>query len=157
MSIAPVTTAVEVRQPPAKAFELFTARIGEWWGNRTVGAKPAVAITLEPFAGGRWFETDEDGTDTPWGKVLAWEPPSRLLLGWELDSQFRPNASFYTEVEILFTPTAAGGTRVSLEHRDLERFGADAERVASQIGGGWPHHMQEFATFASTQPEGDAQ
>ena len=89
--------------------------------------------------------------------MLAWEPPSRLLLGWELDSQFRPNAPFHTEIEILFTPTANGGTRVSLEHRNLERFGADAERVASQIGGGWPHHMQEFATFASTQPEGDAQ
>ena len=153
MSIAPVKTAVELRQPPAKAFELFTARMSDWWGDRTVGAKPAVAVTVEPFVGGRWFETDEDGTDTPWGKVLAWEPPSRLLLAWELDSQFRPHAPFHTEVEILFTPTAGGGTRVSLEHRDLERFGSDAERVAGQVGRGWPSHMEEFAAFASTQGE----
>jgi uncharacterized protein YndB with AHSA1/START domain len=150
MSIAPVTTEVEVRQPPEKAFALFTARMADWWHEkRGIGAKPLVSITLEPFAGGRWFETDADGTDSQWGSVLAWEPPSRVLLAWQLDASFRPSDTMSTEVEIRFIPTASG-TRVTLEHRQLERFGADAERVAQSIGRGWPTHFNSFAEFANT-------
>jgi uncharacterized protein YndB with AHSA1/START domain len=158
MSIAPVTATVEVRQPPTEAFELFVSRISDWWHNRSgIGAKPLVSVTVEPFAGGRWFETDEDGTDTPWGSVIAWEPPSRLLLAWELDASFRPTKAMMTEVEITFVPTAAGGTRVALEHRNLERFGADAERVAQSIGRGWPTHLNSYAAFVNDPVQGDPQ
>jgi uncharacterized protein YndB with AHSA1/START domain len=158
MSIAPVTATVEVRQPPTEAFRLFTARMADWWHEkRGIGAKPLVSIGLEPFAGGRWYETDEDGTDTPWGSVIAWEPPSRLLLAWTLDSSFQPSTTMQTEVEIRFAPTASGGTRVSLEHRQLERFGADAARVAQSIGRGWPTHLNAFGDFAARLVQGEPQ
>jgi uncharacterized protein YndB with AHSA1/START domain len=85
MSIAPIVRSVVVKAEPARAFELFTTRIQDWWllGNATIGRQPAVAVVLEPRVDGRWFERDAQGHETQWGKVLAWEPPHRLLLAWQ--------------------------------------------------------------------------
>lgn len=147
MSISPISRIVEVKAPPETAFEIFTARMGDWWPQgRTLGAKPAVAIILEPRPGGRWAERDEDGMETRWGKVLAWEPPGRLLLGWQLNSEFTYDPELLTEVELTFSPTATG-TRVTLEHRHLERFGDAAERVAGQLAGGWMPRLQDYVDF----------
>jgi len=55
-------------------------------------------------------------------------------------------------VEITFTPLERGGTRVRLEHRQLERFGADAERVADAVGSGWPARLSDFFAYVDTQP-----
>jgi uncharacterized protein YndB with AHSA1/START domain len=153
MSIAPVVCSVRVKAPPARAFELFVSRIADWWPKgRTVGKNPHVAIVIEPRAGGQWFERDDEGTEAHWGKVLAWEPPSRLLLGWQLDSRFRFAPDFMTEVELTFAPLEAGGTLVRLEHRDLERYGADAALVASKVGPGWREHVAQFGEYADAQP-----
>jgi uncharacterized protein YndB with AHSA1/START domain len=151
MSIAPIVRTVEVKAPPARAFELFATRMGQWWPRgRTVGAAPHVDIIVEPEAGGRWYERDAEGRETPWGKVLAWDPPGRLLLGWQLDSRFAFDPDFVTEVELTFTPIAGGGTRVTLEHRDLERFGADAAGHAEKLGGGWPIFLGHFADHVAS-------
>lgn len=156
MSIAPVRASVEVRQPPEKAFALFTSRMGEWWQEGTPGENPAVAITLEPLPGGRWFETDAQGNETRWGRVIEWQPPARLVLIWEMNARFKYDPSVVTEIEIAFVPTAAGGTRVELEHRKLESYGADAERLAESINKGWPKQLGGFANFVATHEEEDA-
>lgn len=153
MTIGPVLASVEVSQQPTEAFELFALRIGDWWQGDSIGDNPRVSLTIEPYAGGRWFETDASGNETAWGKVLAWDPPSRLLLAWELNSQFKPDSSVLTEIELAFVPLASGGTRVSLEHRNLERFGADAERVATSIGQGWPTQLGGFRSYAAAGNE----
>jgi len=151
MSIAPIVRSVEVKAPPARAVELFATRMADWWTRgRTIAPNPHVAIVLEPRPGGRWFERDAEGAETHWGKVLAWEPPSRLLLAWQIDAGWRYDPGFATELEITFAPTATGGTTVTLEHRDLERFGTDAARHAEQLGGGWPGFLAEFARLADT-------
>jgi uncharacterized protein YndB with AHSA1/START domain len=157
MSIAPVRAEVEVRQPPARAFDLFTARMGDWWQEGTPGENPAVAIVLEPFPGGRWFETDAAGTETQWAKVVEWQPPGRLLLVWEMNSRFRYDPSVVTEIEITFTETSSGGTRVALEHRKLEAYGADAERLAESISKGWPTQLRGFVHYAETEHEENMQ
>ena len=157
MSIAPVRAEVEVRPPPARAFDLFTARMGDWWQEGTPGENPAVAIVLEPFPGGRWFETDAAGTETQWGKVVEWQPPGRLLLVWEMNSRFRYDPSVVTEIEITFTETSSGGTRVALEHRKLEAYGADAERLAESISKGWPTQLRGFVHYAETEHEENMQ
>jgi uncharacterized protein YndB with AHSA1/START domain len=149
MTIAPVVVSVRVAAPPDRAFSLFARDMGRWWPHgMTIGAKPHVEIVIEPRTGGRWFERDEQGAETSWGKVLAWEPPGRLLLGWQLDSRFAYDPDFLTEVELTFAPDGAGGSTVTLEHRNLERFGADAEKVAGQVGGGWPRIIGNFVDFA---------
>jgi uncharacterized protein YndB with AHSA1/START domain len=152
MSIAPILHSVEVKAPPARAFELFTSHMGEWWPRgRTVGANPHADIVIEPREGGRWYERDAQGNETQWGRVLAWEPPGRVLLAWQLDSKWRHDANFMTEVELSFAALAGGGTRVTLEHRNLERFGADAQAHAAKIRGGWPTLMGQFAHYAESR------
>ena len=80
--------------------------------------------------------------------MLAWEPPKRLLLGWQLDSRFSYNLDLLTEVELTFAAAKGGGSIVTLEHRNLERFGADAEKVAGQISVGWPRFLANSARYA---------
>jgi uncharacterized protein YndB with AHSA1/START domain len=150
MTIAPIRHAVTVKAAPDKAFALFAGQMERWWPvGRTVGQKPHVAIIIEPRPEGRWFERDADGNETQWGKVLVWEPPTRLLLGWQLNSSWTYDPGLLTEVELTFVAEPGGGTKVSLEHRDLERFGVDAEKVAGLIGNGWPTLMGQFANWAN--------
>jgi uncharacterized protein YndB with AHSA1/START domain len=150
MSIAPIIRTVVVKAAPARAFELYVTHMEQWWPKgQTIGKSPHVAIVLEPRVGGRWFERDADGTETHWGKVLAWEPPGRLLLGWQINSQWSYDPDFVTEVEMTFAPAEGGGTLITLEHRNLERFGADAARHAERLGGGWPKHLAQFVEYAN--------
>jgi uncharacterized protein YndB with AHSA1/START domain len=149
MSIAPVVRSVEVRTPPDKTFDLFTSRMGDRWPKgRTPAANPHIAIVIEKRAEGRWFERDADGLENEWGKVLVYEPPFKLVLGWQLNARFVHDPAILTEVEISFAAMPGGGTRVTLEHRNLERLGEDAPLVAERIGEGWPSRLKEFAAFA---------
>jgi len=149
MTIAPVVRTVEVKAPPARAFALFAGEMGRWWPRgKTIGAKPHAAIVVEPHEGGRWYERDEEGTETPWGKVLVWDPPERLVLGWQIEKSFRYDAAMLTEVELAFAALPEGGTRVTLEHRNLERYGEDAPRIAGLVGPGWGDILGFFATLA---------
>jgi uncharacterized protein YndB with AHSA1/START domain len=151
MSIAPVKCTVDVKASSARAFELFAQNMGAWWPRgKTPGASPHAALVIEPRKGGRWFERDAEGDETQWGKVLAWEPPRRLLLGWQLDHTFRYKPDLLMEVEILFEEIAGGGTRVSLEHRNLELLGVEAEAFAGKVRSGWPERMENFAQFVAS-------
>jgi uncharacterized protein YndB with AHSA1/START domain len=150
MTIAPIVKSVTVKAPPARAFDIFTTRISEWWPkNKTPAKMPHVAVVVEPYADGRWFERDANGNEAQWGKVLAYEPPARLVLGWQLDCNFGYDPNLLTEVEIRFTPTDAGGTLVTLEHRDLERFGSDV--LVGKIRAGWPERLSDFVAFSDKQ------
>ena len=102
---------------------------------------------IEPRAGGRWFERGQDGSECDVGKVLVWEPPGRLILGWQLNSKFKYDPSITTEVEVRFTADGAGATLVELEHRNLERYGELGEAVRQQVGApnGWGGLLQLYA------------
>ncbi len=150
MSIAPIQCSIHVNLSPARAFEVFTAKMGSWWKlGKTPAPNPHADIVAEPFAGGMWYEVDAQGQKNQWGQVLAWEPPSRLVLGWQLNCHFGYDPDLLTEVEIRFTP-ADGGTIVALEHRNLERFGADGEALIPRIREGWPEKLSEFAAHLQT-------
>lgn len=156
MSIAPVACTVDVRVPPSRAFELFAQHMGAWWPRgRTPGGRPHVDLVVEPRAGGRWFERDDEGRETPWGKVLSWEPPHRLLLGWQLNNRFQYDAGILMEVDIRFDALPGAGTRISLEHRNIEQLGGEAADFAGKVGSGWPERLRDFASHAGEQPRGD--
>jgi uncharacterized protein YndB with AHSA1/START domain len=151
ISPAPVRRSIHVAAAPSKAFEVFTAGMGRWWAKtHTIGKSPQTTVVMEPRAGGRWYEIGEDGSHCEWGKVLAWEPPSRVLLAWQITSQWTYDADFMTEVEVRFIADA-GGTRVELEHRNLERYGEKAEetRAALDSPGGWAGLLESFAKTAA--------
>jgi uncharacterized protein YndB with AHSA1/START domain len=152
MSIAPIMHSVQVKAEPKRAFELFTGRISDWWPKgKTPGKQPHAAIILDPKQGGRWGERDADGNEAQWGQVLVWEPPSRLVLGWQLNSQWRYDPDLLTEVELTFSPAAGGGTLVRLEHRNLERFGADMSKMVESINGGWPSRLADFVAYVAAR------
>jgi len=149
---APVRRTLEVKASQARAFQVFTERMGTWWPKgHSVGASPQKEVIVEPQVGGGWYETFEDGSTCQWGHVLAWEPPQRLVLAWALNAQFEYDPDLVTEVEIRFHAEAEALTRVEFEHRNLERFGDKAAYVAEQIGGpqGWPAILDLFAEAAA--------
>lgn len=148
MTIAPIRRTVHTNVPPPQAFEIFTGQIGRWWPRgHGVGAQPLVEVVLEPGIGGRWFERDAAGHETQWGHVLHWAPPGRLVLAWQLNREKRFDPDLITEVELTFTAARGGGTDVTLEHRNLERFGQDGDRWLATIGGGWTQKLNEFVAF----------
>jgi uncharacterized protein YndB with AHSA1/START domain len=148
---APVRKTVMVKAGAQKAFDVFTSGMGRWWpASHSTSKSPLKDVVVEPRAGGRWFELGADGSETNWGKVLAWDPPSRVLLAWQLTKDWSYDPAFETEVEVTFTPRADGLTEVTLEHRNLERFGEAAETVRAAIDspGGWGSIIAEFARVA---------
>jgi uncharacterized protein YndB with AHSA1/START domain len=147
---APVRRSVIVRASPAHAFAVFTGRMTRWWRpDHHIGTSPLKEVVLEPRVGGRWYEIGEDGSTCQWGTVLAWEPPARLLLAWQLDADWKYDPHFVTELEVRFLPEG-DGTRVELEHRNLERFGDKAEAIRKSLGSpdGWTGALELFAAEA---------
>ena len=145
---APVRRSVTLDVPPNKAFEIFTAGFGRWWpSSYKIGASPMKTASIEPRAGGRWYETGDDGVECEWGEVLAWEPPSRLVLAWRIGADWRFDPDLLTEVEVKFIPVGNGATRVELEHRRLENMGesADAARTTFESEQGWSAILHGFA------------
>ncbi len=144
---APVRKTITVKAPPARAFEVFTARMIRWWRpDHHIGKSPMQDVVLEPRVGGRWYEVGEDGSVCEWGKVLAWDPPRRLILAWQLNHDWQYDPDFVTELEVRFA-AEGDGTRVDLEHRNLERFGDHVAGVrrALDAPGGWMGALEAFA------------
>jgi uncharacterized protein YndB with AHSA1/START domain len=154
---APVRKSIHVAAAPEHAFDLFTNGIGRWWPKtHKISNAELDRPVIEPRAGGRWYERAVDGSECDIGKVLVWEPPARLVLIWQLTPEFAYDPDLITEVEVLFTPEGTG-TRVDLEHRDLERMGEKAEAMAKSVGGpgGWPALLALFADESAKPSKGD--
>lgn len=146
---------VVVEAPIERTFEVFTTRMTTWWPKEfSVGATPFVECVVEPRIDGRWFERSADGTECMWGKVLAWEPPTRILLAWQLDGNFKYDPQLITEVEIRFTALGPTSTRVDLEHRNLDRFGELAAKIGPMMDGGWGGIIQSFGAVATRAAAG---
>jgi len=153
MTIAPIRRTIEVAVPPERAFELFTGRMHDWWPiGHSISDEPRAAIEVEPQAGGWWGQIGEHRTRVQWGKVLRWNPPGQLLLAWQINAQWHYDPDLETELELTFTPVGLN-TLVTLEHRNLERFGESAEKMAEQLRNGWPGVVQVFADFADGRLE----
>ena len=148
-----VRKTVTVKAPAERAFSVFTEGISRWWPLATnhIGATVPVEAVVEPREGGRWFERAADGSECEWGRVLAWEPPRRLLLAWELNADWKHDPAVATEVEVLFEPAPDGGTTVTLEHRGLEAFGERAPQMRDVFAspGGWSGMLDTYATVAA--------
>jgi uncharacterized protein YndB with AHSA1/START domain len=114
---ARVTTVVDI--DPAGAFAVFTEEIDTWW-KRGPRYRPAGgALRFEGGQGGRLVAADESG-EVEIGRVLVWEPGSRLAFEWRARN-FAPGE--VTVVEVHFE-RAERGTRVVLEHRGWEAIAA---------------------------------
>jgi uncharacterized protein YndB with AHSA1/START domain len=152
-AVPPVRKTIRVRADLAHAFDVFTTGIDRWWPrSHHIGQSPMTRIIVEPRAGGRCYSEQEDGTDCDWGTVLTWEPPHRVVLAWQITSdwRFEPELARSSEVEVRFTPEADGMTRVDLVHRHLERHGSGADQMRAGVDapGGWGGLLERFAAEA---------
>ncbi len=135
MTVAPIVRTITVKASPERAFEAFTTHMGRWWPkDHTIATQPFEKVVMEPRVGGQWYEVAADGTETHWGKVLAWEPPGRVLLAWQINASWTYDPALITEVEMRFIAQDDGTTLVTLEHRNLERFGDRAQALARPTG-----------------------
>jgi uncharacterized protein YndB with AHSA1/START domain len=156
ISPAPVRKSLVVAADVNRSFQAFTSRMGSWWPkSKSVGKSPQVAVVIEPRPGGRWYERGEDGSESEWGKVLQWEPPTRLILAWQLDGTWKYNPAVITEVEVNFTAVNATQTRVDFEHRHLERLGEGAQAIRDMLNSGWGGLLDLYAASAKAGAGGD--
>jgi uncharacterized protein YndB with AHSA1/START domain len=142
--LEPVRQSVRVRRPIEAAFELFTRDIGTWWPVETHHVRGDVeAVVFEGGLGGRIYERSRSGETTEWGRVLAWEPPSRVVFTWERTR----GSGAATEVEVRFFAEEPTITRVDLEHRGWERLADHVEQRERYLNG-WPFVVGRFADGA---------
>jgi len=148
ISPAPIRKSLRVRAGQQKAFDTFVGGMGGWWlKTHSLVESGQKDVVIEPRAGGRWYEIGNDGSEKPWGRVLAWEAPERVLLAWQLNAEFTYDETFETTVEVRFTPDG-DHTIVDFEHRDLERYGENAQAVRgaddSGMDGGWGELLAKY-------------
>ncbi|MCW5682707.1 MAG: SRPBCC family protein [Xanthobacteraceae bacterium] len=150
VAIAPVRKTIRVKAPLAHAFAVFTSGLTRWWPtNHGVGKKPMVKVEMEPKLGGRWLETAQDGTQTTVATIIVWEPPHRLVLVWQVNARWQPDAAMKSEVDVRFAAEGADATTVELVHHKFETMGAEAgASMRKDVDGGWPALIQRFAEEA---------
>ena len=135
ITIAPVRKTIRVKANQAHAFEVFTSGLGRWWPlDHGIGKTPRKAAVMETRLGGRWYELAEDGTETPVGKIIAWEPPQRFVVTWDINSQWQPDNTVSSEVEVSFIAEGANATRVRAGAPQVRADGYRARREDAQGG-----------------------
>ena len=157
MTAAPAETAVRrdihVAVPVERAFAVFTEQFDLIKPrDHNLLPVPIAETVLEPRVGGHIYDRGEDGSECRWARILAFEPPHRLVFSWDINLQWslETDPDRCSEVEVSFRPEG-DGTRVVVEHRYLERHGEGwpgmSEAIASD--GGWPLYLQRFADAVS--------
>jgi uncharacterized protein YndB with AHSA1/START domain len=146
-----VSVTVEVTAPTA--FDAFTARIDDWWVREFTWSGPDCldSIGIERRLGGTAYELGPQGFRLDWGRVLAWDPPQRIVLAWHIaaDRVPQPDPARASEVEVHFHPRP-GGTHVDLEHRYFDRHGPDGAAYRRNMAVGWEELLDRFATICGT-------
>ena len=157
LMIAPVRKTIRVKAPIARAFAVFTEGLTRWWPHtHGVGKKPIVKVELEPKLGGRWLETAEDGTQTTVATIVAWEPPQRFVMLWQVNAKWQPDATMRSEVDVRFSGDGPDATLVELVHHKFETMGAEAgASLRRDVDGGWPGLLARFAAEAERTTTGE--
>jgi uncharacterized protein YndB with AHSA1/START domain len=137
-----------------RAFALFTERFDKIKPreHNMLGVEIAASV-FEPRAGGRVYDRGVDGSERQWGRVLMYEPPSRIVFTWDISPywQIESDPARASEVEIRFVAETADRTRVLLVHRHLDRHGEGWEGLRDAIDGdgGWPLYLARYAEQVS--------
>jgi uncharacterized protein YndB with AHSA1/START domain len=141
---------VVVNAPIERAFAVFTERFGDFKPREhNLLAVPIAETVFEPRVGGHIYDRGVDGSVCRWARILAYEPPNRVLFSWDIGPtwQLEADQSKTSEVEVRFTAESDERTRVDLEHRHLYRHGPGWESVADGVDGdaGWPLYLDRYA------------
>jgi uncharacterized protein YndB with AHSA1/START domain len=146
----PVRAAIVVDAPLERAFSVFTEGFGSFKPREHNLLAVEIAETVfESREGGFLYDRGVDGSECRWARVLAYEPPHRVLLSWDISPQWQlePDPEKASEWEVRFISEAPDRTRVELEHRSLERHGEGWEGMREGVAAddGWPLYLRRFA------------
>jgi uncharacterized protein YndB with AHSA1/START domain len=147
---------VVVNAPIERAFAVFTERFGDFKPREHNLLAVRIAETVfEPRVGGHIYDRGVDGSVCRWARILAYEPPSRVVFSWDIGPtwQLEADQSKTSEVEVRFTAESDERTRVDLEHRHLYRHGPGWESVADGVDGdaGWPLYLDRYARLLGAE------
>jgi uncharacterized protein YndB with AHSA1/START domain len=145
-----VRTSIVVEAPIERAFQVFTEDFGSFKPpEHNLLAVEIAETVFEPRVGGHLYDRGVDGSECRWARVLAYEPPERVVFSWDISPQWQIETDLEktSEVEVRFFPEAPERTLVELEHRNLDRHGEGWEGVREGVGGsgGWPLYLRRFA------------
>ena len=154
MSTETVDTSIResltVNAPRERAFSVFTEGLDSWFPREyNLLSVDIEERTFEPREGGRIYDRGTDGSECSWGKVLAYEPPARVVFAWAISPQWQieEDDAKLSEVEVRFSEESPERTLVELEHRHLDRAGDGWEQLRESLTaeGGWAWCLQRFA------------
>lgn len=159
MTQAPSTTIrhdVVVNAPLERAFRVFTERFGDFKPREhNLLSVPIAESVFEPRVGGHIYDRGEDGSLCKWARVVAYEPPNRVVFTWDIGPAWHveTDPARCSEVEVRFIAESPERTRVELEHRHIERHGEGWEAVVAGAGGdaGWPMYLRRYAGLFGRQ------
>jgi uncharacterized protein YndB with AHSA1/START domain len=151
---APVRQTIVVEAPLERAFKVFTEGFGSFKPPEHNLLRVPIAETIfEPRVGGSLYDRGVDGSECRWARVLAYDPPHRVLLSWDISPQWQieTDPAKTSEWEVHFIAETPARTRVELEHRHLERHGAGWESERDGVAGerGWPLYLQRYASVVT--------
>jgi uncharacterized protein YndB with AHSA1/START domain len=141
--------SIVVEAPIERAFKVFTEDFGAFKPREHNLLAVDIAETVfEPRVGGHLYDRGVDGSECRWARVLAYEPPDRVVFSWDIGPtwQIETDLEKTSEVEVRFASDGPDRTRVELEHRNLDRHGDGWEGVRAGVGGddGWPLYLQRY-------------
>jgi len=139
---------IVVAAPIDRAFRVFTEQFDRIKPrDHTLGGKISETV-FEPRAGGHVYDRFVDGSECRWARVLACDPPHRVVFSWDISPRWtlETDLARTSEVEIRFIAESDDRTRVELEHRHLDRHGAGWEGERDAVAGpqGWPLYLERF-------------
>jgi uncharacterized protein YndB with AHSA1/START domain len=145
-----VQHSIVVEAPIEIAFSVFTERFDSFKPREHNMLDVDIAESVfEPRVGGHVYDRGVDGSECRWARVLAFEPPDRVVFSWDISPmwQIETDPDRTSEVEVRFIAETADRTRVELEHRNLDRHGDGWEGMREGVGGdqGWPLYLRGFA------------
>jgi uncharacterized protein YndB with AHSA1/START domain len=152
LETATVRKQIVVDAPVGRAFTVFTERFGDFKPREhNLLAAPITETVFEPHVGGNIVDRAADGTECRWARILAYEPPERVVFSWDISPRWElePDPDHASEVEVRFIAETPGRTRVELEHRYLERHGPGWEGMSQGVSDerGWPLYLARFANL----------
>jgi len=152
-----VQTSIVVNAPIDHTFAVFTADIGSWWPPEHHILEAELAeMVFEPRRGGYIYDRGVDGSECRWARVLAYEPPNRVLISWDINLrwQLERDPDKTSEVEVRFLAETPDRTRVVLEHRNIDRHGEGWEHMRDAVGSpdGWDVGLQRFRAQIEAAP-----
>ena len=149
---AVVRREITVQAPIERAFSVFTARFGDFKPpEHNLLEAPIAETVFEPRVGGHIYDRAVDGSECRWARILAFEPPDRVVFSWDIGPQWQLEADLdnASEVEVRFIAETPERTRVELEHRNIDRHGPGWQSVADGVGNdaGWPLYLSRYAAL----------